>query len=148
MSPWFEAALAKYGWIWIGLTFGLAAKYALLIKRGVKLRMQIVAADLLLLPLVALISYSIISRLGADGEMAALMTALSTVGADRVVKLYTDRWMGRIESEVRAISQEARGEVRQEIQAELSGQQLRADIREGRTPDEYAALKRRPTTPP
>lgn len=96
VSPWIETAVAKYGWIWIGLTFGLAAKYALLIKRGVRVRPVLIFADVLLLPLVALISYSLVHQLGASGEASALLTALGTVGADRLVKLYTDRFFAQI----------------------------------------------------
>ena len=96
MSPWIETVVAKYGWIWIGLTFGLAAKYALLIKRGVRVRPVLILADLLLLPLVALIAYSLVLQFGASGETAALLTALGTVGADRLVKLYTDRFFAQI----------------------------------------------------
>jgi hypothetical protein len=97
MMPWIETAIAKYSWIWIGLTFGLAAKYALLIKRGVRLRPSLIVADVLLLPMVALISYSIVRQFGADGEVAALLTALGTVGADRLIKLYTDRFLAAAE---------------------------------------------------
>ena len=97
VSPWIETAVAKYGWIWIGLTFGLAAKYALLIKRGVRVRPILIFADVLLLPLVALIAYSLVHQFGASGEAAALLTALGTVGADRLVKLYTDRFFAQIE---------------------------------------------------
>lgn len=103
VSPWLETAIAKYGWIWIGLTFGLAAKYALLIKRGVRVRPILVFADVLLLPLVALIAYSLVKQFGASGEAAALLTALGTVGADRLVKLYTDRFFAQIERQDSAI---------------------------------------------
>lgn len=96
MSPWIETAVAKYGWIWIGLTFGLAAKYALLIKRGVRVRPILIFADFLLLPMVALIAYSLVQHFGAAGEAAALLTALGTVGADRLVKLYTDRFFAQV----------------------------------------------------
>ncbi len=97
VSPWIETTVAKYGWIWIGLTFGLAAKYALLIKHGVRVRPILIFADGLLLPMVALIAYSLVQQFGASGESAALLTALGTVGADRLVKLYTDRFFAQIE---------------------------------------------------
>jgi hypothetical protein len=97
VSPWIETIAAKYGWIWIGLTFGLAAKYALLIKRGVKVRPILIFADFLLLPMVALIAYSIAHQFGATGEAAALLTALGTVGADRLVQFYMDRFFAQIE---------------------------------------------------
>jgi hypothetical protein len=96
VTPWIETAVAKYGWIWIGLTFGLAAKYALLIKRGVRVRPILIFADVLLLPMVALIAYSLVQQFGASGEASALLTALGTVGADRLVKLYTDRFFAQI----------------------------------------------------
>jgi hypothetical protein len=97
MTPWFETAAAKYGWIWIGLLFGFTAKYALLIKRGVKIRPMLVVADIMLLPMVALIAYWLVTKAGIDGEAAALSTAAATVGADRIVKLYTDRFVRQID---------------------------------------------------
>jgi hypothetical protein len=93
-----EAIVAKYGWIWIGLTFGFAAKYALLIKKGVKIKAQLVIADLLILPLVALIAYTLARQTGVDGEAAALATAFVTVGADRIIKLYTERFFRQVEA--------------------------------------------------
>lgn len=42
MTPLFEGFLAKYGWILIGITFGFAAKYALLLKRGVPVRARLI----------------------------------------------------------------------------------------------------------
>lgn len=95
---WVETLTVKYGWILIGLTFGLAAKYALLLKRGVKIRPGLILADVLLLPMVALIAYSIVRQFGATDETAALMTALATTGADRLVKLYTDRFLAQLET--------------------------------------------------
>jgi hypothetical protein len=97
MLSWIEPIAAKYTWIWIGLTFGFAAKYALLIKRGVKVRPILILADLLLLPMVALIAYSVAHQFGATGEAAALLTALGTVGADRLVQFYMDRFFAQIE---------------------------------------------------
>lgn len=98
MGPGMEAIVAKYGWIWIGLTFGFAAKYALLIKKGVKIKAQLVIADLLILPLVALIAYTLARQTGVDGEAAALATAFVTVGADRIIKLYTERFFRQVEA--------------------------------------------------
>lgn len=136
MTPWLETALAKYGWIWIGLTFGLAAKYALLIKRGVKIRASLLLADLLLLPLVALIAYSVVSKAGAAEEAAALITALATVGADRIVKFYTDRFVRQVEEVALQRVQQLKGEVRQEHALDISGARVKRDAAEGRLPDE------------
>ncbi|OJU22713.1 MAG: hypothetical protein BGN95_03865 [Sphingomonas sp. 66-10] len=93
-----EAALAKYGWIGIGLTFGFAAKYALLIKRGVRVRTWLVVADVMLLPIIALIAFWLCEALGLRGEGAAIATALSTVSADRLLRLATERFMRRAEA--------------------------------------------------
>jgi hypothetical protein len=98
MTPWIEAVIAKYGWILVGLTFGFAAKYAMLIKRGVRVTPRLVIADLLVLPMVALISFSLVSRLGAADEAVALVTAFATVGADRLIKLMTERFLGQVEA--------------------------------------------------
>jgi hypothetical protein len=144
VTPWIEAAFVKYGWIWIGLTFGLAAKYALLIKRGIRIRAALVLADILLLPMVALIAYQITHRLGATDEAAALLTAVATVGADRLVKLYTERFLQRVDDELQAVAQRARAEIRNEVQAELSAQEIISDQLTGKAPAEYQALKRPP----
>ena len=141
---WVEAAFAKYGWILIGLSFGFAAKYALLLKRGVVIKPQLVLADVLLLPLVALIAYHIAHQFGASGEAAALLAAFSAVGADRLVKLLTEQFFRRVENDITAVSQRVRGQVRQEVQAELSGQAIIDDTLSGRAPTEYAALRPRP----
>lgn len=143
MTGW-EAAFAKYVWIWIGLTVGLAAKYALLIKRGVRLKPILILADAMMLPLVALIAFSIIHRLGADGEVAALLTALCTVGADRLVKLTTDRFFREVETEIAVVAKRVRGDVVNNLQAEISGNRIIDDTISGKALDDYAAL-RRPT---
>ena len=120
MTPWVEAAALKYGWIWIGLTFGFAAKYALLIKRGIKVQMRLVIADLLILPMVALIAYSLVRQAGVEAEAAALLTAFVTVCADRVMKLYTERFMRQVEAvTLRDVAKdviESSGELRQAVQ--------------------------------
>lgn len=144
MTPVFEAALVKYGWIWIGLTFGFAAKYALLIKRGIRLQAKLVFADLLLLPMVALIAYWLASRAGFEAEARALFAAFCTVGADRLVKLLTDRFLQRVESEAEVLANQMMGQARKTVQAEMSAAELINDQITGRAPAEYKALKPRP----
>lgn len=141
VSPWLETALVKYGWIWVGLTFGLSAKYALLIKRGEKIRPLLILADLLLLPIVALIAYGLASQAGVTGEAAALITALVTVGGDRAVKLYTERYFHDVESEARQVARRIRGEVANELQTEISAESVIRDHAAGTAPAEYQALK-------
>jgi len=144
VTPWIEAAFVKYGWIWIGLTFGLAAKYALLIKRGIRIRGSLLLADFLLLPMVALIAYQATHRLGATDEAAALLTAVATVGADRLVKLYTERFLQRVDEELLAVVERRRAEVRNEVQQEISAQELIGDQMAGRAPVEFQTLRRPP----
>lgn len=134
MSPGIEALVAKYGWIWVGLTFGLAAKYALLIKRGVKIKGWLVIADLLLLPMVALIAYWLVSQAGVHGEGAALLTAAATVGADRVVKLYTDRFLRQVDAVLMETVVQRKAAIREEVQAELSANRTMQDIAAGKRP--------------
>ncbi len=134
MTPWVEATLAKYGWIAIGLSFGLAAKYALLIKRGVEIRGYLLAADLLLLPMVALIAFSLVNKAGVHGEAAALVAAAAAVGADRIVKLYTDRFERSVTDIITMESERRKQAVRQEVQMELSSERLVKDIATGKRP--------------
>jgi hypothetical protein len=138
--------LAKYGWVWIGVTVGFAAKYALLIKKGVKVRAWLVFADLLLLPLVALIAYWLATRIGWDAEARALLSAFCAVGADRLVKLLTDRFLQRVDSEAEALAQQMLGRARNTVATEQAAQRTIEDTIEGRAPAEYAALKPHPQT--
>lgn len=132
MTPWTEALIAKYGWIWLGLTFGLAAKYALLIKRGVKIKPVLVLADILLLPMVALIAFWLVSQAGVRGEGAALLTAAATVGADRIVKLYTDRFLRQVDAVMMETVIERKAAIREEVQAEPSAERTLQDIATGK----------------
>ncbi len=112
--------IAKYIWIWVGLTFGFAAKYALLLKQGVKVKARLIVADLLILPMVALIAYSLVRQAGIEAEGAALLTAFVTVCADRVIKLYTERFMRQVEAvTLRDVARdviESSGQLRQAVQ--------------------------------
>jgi len=115
LSPWMEAAVIKYGWIWVGVGFGFAAKYGLLMKRGKPVTVRMVVADMLLIGMVALIAFNIIVKLGLHGEASALVTSLVAVGADRGIRMLTDRFwrqvdaalpdMGRVKGEMRQIDQ-------------------------------------------
>jgi len=131
---WLEAACYRYAWIAIGLTFGLAAKYALLIKRGVKIKPVLVLADLLLLPMVALIAFWLVSQAGVHGEGAALMTAAATVGADRVVKLYTDRFLRQVDAALMESVVQHKAAIREEVQTEMSAERVVHDIATGKRP--------------
>lgn len=132
MTPGVEALIAKYGWIWVGLTFGLAAKYALLIKRGVKIKAWLVFADILLLPMVALIAFWMVRQAGVDGEAAALLTAAATVGADRIVKLYTDRFLRQVDATLMETVVQRKAALREEVQTELSADRVVRDIASGK----------------
>lgn len=134
MTPWGEALLAKYSWIAVGLTFGFFAKYALLIKKGVKIKPALVLADILILPMVALISYWLVIRAGVDGEGAALITAGATVGADRIVKLYTDRFVRGVSDLMADEAIRRKQAIREEMQTELSAERNLNDIATGKRP--------------
>jgi hypothetical protein len=97
--------------------------------------------------MVALIAYAIVTRMGADQELAALLTALATVGGDRLIKLLTERFFRQVESEIGQTADRVRGIVRQEVQTERSGASIIDDTISGRAPEEYAALKPHPPRP-
>lgn len=144
MTPVFESLLAKYGWILLGVTCGLAARYALPLKKGVRIRPWMVMSDILLLPMVALIAFTLVKQSGLQAEAAAMIGALCAVGADRLVKFYADRFVQKVDNEVRALAEETIGAVRQEVQTVKSGEAVIADTIEGRAPAEYVALKPHP----
>lgn len=145
--PTFEAILAKYGWVCVGLTFGFAAKYALLLKKGVPLRLRLVVADLLLLPMVGLIAFIGAGKIGAAAEVAAVFACFCAVGADRLVKLLTERFLQKVDAEVRGLAEETMGIARQAAQTERSAHAVISDTITGSAPDEYAALKPHPQAP-
>ncbi len=147
MSPVLETVLVKYGWILIGITCGFAAKYALLIKRGVQVKARLIFADLLLLPMVALIAYWMATRAGVEAEGAALFSAFCTVGADRLVKLLTDRFLQRVDSEAEMLANEMMGKARQVVQTEISAAEIIDDTITGRAPPTYKALEPRDPKP-
>lgn len=147
VTPVWETMLAKYGWIWIGISFGFFAKYALLIKRGVRVEWRLVLADLLLLPMVALIAYWLAAESGVQAEVRALWAAFCTVSADRLVKLLTDRFLARVDSEAASVAAGMMGRARQVAANELAAARVIDDTIEGRAPTEYAAL-RRPSVQP
>lgn len=143
MYSGFEAWFVKWGWIVIGLTAGFAAKYALRIKRGLKVKPWQVVADVLLLPMVGLIAYSIVGRVGGDGELRALIAGLCMVGADRLVAILTDRFLARVDSEAKTLADDLLGAARQTVQAELSGNEIIRDNATGKAPPEYKAIRPR-----
>lgn len=97
--------------------------------------------------MVLLIAYWIAVRAGAEGETAALFAGFCTVGADRLVKLLTDRFLQRVDAELEAQVARTKGLVRQEVQAEMSAKSVIEDNINGRAPDEYVALKPHPQAP-
>lgn len=146
MPPWFEDLLHRYGWIWIGLAFGLAAKYALLLKRNVPLRWKLILADVLLLPMIALIAFWLIGLAGFRGEFAALFASICTVLGDRLVKAVTERFLQRVDSEVQAVAEKTIGVIRQQVTTERAGAAHIEAVIEGRAYESYRALEPHPQT--
>lgn len=139
MFSGFEAWFVKWGWVVIGLSCGFAAKYALRIKRGLRVKPWQVFADILLLPMVGLIAYAIGSRLGVDGEVRALISGLCMVGADRLVGILTDWFLLKVQAAtLRDVRQEVideNGELRQTIAKGDAARSLAAQQR-GEAPPE------------
>ena len=93
------------------------------------------------------VGHAVVIRVGVTGEMSALLSALCTVGADRLIKLVTDRFFKEVESEVEEVAKRVRGKVREEVQAEKSGARIIEDTITGKAPPRYKALERRPPKP-
>ncbi len=141
MSPWIEALFAKYGAVAIGILFGTSAKYAMAMVEGRKLTTRMVIIDALLIGMVALIASETVARMGATGGTAAMVAALFAVSSDRVIRLIRENFIRRFDAELKSQVAQHIGEVRQEVQAELSGQAVIDDTLNGRAPEEYEALK-------
>jgi hypothetical protein len=139
MFSGFEAWFAKWGWVAIGLSCGFAAKYALRIKRGLKVKPWQVFADVLLVPFVGLIAYALTTRLGAEGEIRALLSGFCMVGADRLVSILTDWFLLKVQAatlrDVRDEVIEASGDLRQTVAKVDAARSLAAQQR-GEAPPE------------
>lgn len=142
LSPWFEAIVAKYGPVLLGIFVGTSAKYALLLAEGRKLTLRILAVDVLLLGMVVLLTYNVVLRLGASGDAAAMLGALFAVSSDRVIRLVRERFLRRVDAELRVMASEQIGEVRKVVQAERSGAEILHDHAIGAAPTDYEALRK------
>lgn len=152
----FEAWFAKWGWVVIGLTCGFAAKYALRIKRGQRVKPLQVFADVLLLPMVGLIAYAIVGPIGVEGEVRAMFAGLCMVGADRLIGGMTDWWLGKLQvAALRDVNLDVidrSGEVRQTLAKvdaaqSLAAQQRGEDPPEGNDPGGRLAHRLPPNKP-
>lgn len=144
---WLDWLIEKYGWIWVGIAVGVAGKYALLLKKNVKLRTRLMLADLLLLPMVGLIAFVLVKRIGAEAEAAAMIASLCAVLADRLVKVLTERFLQRVDAEAEALAQDMLGRARNVVATEFAGVRVVGDTIEGRAPESYKALEPHPRTP-
>ena len=147
MTPWIEAAAAKYGAIGIGLIVGTGAKYGLTLAEGRKITYRLFIIDVLLIGMIALIASNVCERAGIAGNAAAMVSALFAISSDRVLRMVREKFLRRVDDEFRTLVDEHRGELRNEIQAEMSAKGLIEDQLAGRAPDEYEALKPRPMDP-
>jgi NhaP-type Na+/H+ or K+/H+ antiporter len=141
MMPWAEAAFAKYGAIGLGLIVGTGAKYGLTLAEGRKITFRLFIIDVLLIGMVALLAATACEKLHIAGNAAAMVSALFAVSSDRVLRMIRERFLRRVDVELRTIAEEQKGVVRQEVQMEMSANAVIEDQAVGRAPDNYAALK-------
>lgn len=134
MTPWVEAAIAKYGWIAAGILFGFGAKYGLLMKRGKPITFRMIAADMLLVGMVSLIAFNLVARMGVEGEIAALIASLVAVGADRAVRIMTDRFWAQVDAAMDRDLVERKARLREVEQVALSHNRNLEDIATGKRP--------------
>ena len=143
MSPWFEAFVAKYGAITLGIGVGTAAKWALVLAEGRNLTWRMVTIDFLLAPMVALLTVYAMTKLGMEPETGAMLGALFAVTSDRVIRLIRVRFLQKVDQELKAHVDFQKGLIREEVQTEISGQEIIKDTLQGKAPEEYKANKSR-----
>jgi hypothetical protein len=146
-SPWAETLFAKYGPIVLGLLFGTTAKYALTLAEGRRVTTRMLVIDALLVGMVAIVASNVVERLGAAGNAASLVAALFAVSSDRVIRLIRERFLQRVDAELRRDIEQQKGAVREAVQTELSGKSIIEDTLSGRAPTEYLALLPHPLPP-
>ena len=86
------------------------------------------AAAIWTISIVALIAYSIVTKADVEAEGAALSTAFGTVCANRLIKRMAERFMGQVDEGLGAVIRQRKGEIREELQMELSGEHVIKDI--------------------
>lgn len=124
VSPYFESLIAKYGAVLLGVSIGTAAKYSLSMGEGRKITAAEVVSDLLLAPMMVLISATIGARLGADPMTMTTVAAFVAVSSDRFIRMLRDKFMQRAAAEIDLINRQ-KGEQRQLGQIEQSAAHLR-----------------------
>ena len=141
-SPWGEAIFTKYSALVLGLLFGTTAKYALVLAEGRKVTTRMLVIDALLIGMVAIIASNVVDRLGASGNTAAMVGALFAVSSDRVIRLVRERFLQRVDAELRRDIEQKKGEIKQAVQAEISAHNIIDDTLSGRAPATYVTLQR------
>jgi hypothetical protein len=143
MMPWFEEFVGKHGFLAFGITAGTVAKWALVLAEGRNLTWRMVLIDILLAPLVVLITLFLSIRFGIDPYSGALLAALLALASDRFVRLVRVRFLQKMDVELQAYIQHQRGLIREEIQTEFSGKNIIDDTLTGKAPADYKANKTR-----
>lgn len=143
MTPWLEAVAAKYGAIAVGLAVGTGAKYGLTLVEGRKITLRLIIIDALLIGMVALLAATACEKLHIDGNAAAMVSALFAVSSDRVLRMLRERFLRRVDVELRALAEEHKAELRGEVQAEMSASNIIDDHITGSAPATYVTLRPR-----
>ena len=143
MSPWFDAFVSKYGPILMGIGVGTTAKWALVLAEGRNLTWRMVMIDFLLAPMVALLTVYASGKLGVAPETGAMLGALLAVTSDRVVRLVRVRFLQKVDEELQLYVAHQRGLIREEVQTEISSQEIISDVLSGNAPDHYKAQRTR-----
>lgn len=135
MTPWIEGLAAKYGAIAFGVAAGTAAKYGLMMAEGRKLTARIFMTDVLLVGMVVLIASNAVERMGVDGQGAAMVAASIAIASDRVIAMLRTRFLRQVDAHLQADFDRAKGELRQQVQLEVSGSNVIHDAIRGDLPD-------------
>jgi len=112
VSPWIEAFAAKYGAIILGVGIGTGAKYRLAIADGRGVKWSEIFSDLLILPMICMLTGFIVGKVGADPETAGMIGAFMALSANQILRILRDRFVQRVSDEADIISAN-KGEARQ-----------------------------------
>lgn len=131
----------------LGGGIGTAAKYGLLVSEGRVITWRWVVGDLLLLGFVLLVARLIADWLKLDREAATMCGALCALCSFKMVQIIRVRFLKKVDDTLAGTLKQARGEMRQNIQIEASGERLVSDLAEGRS-DVPSTIYRKPGKPP
>lgn len=131
---WEEFA-TRWGDIGIGGLLGTSAKYGLIISERRPVTWRWLVGDALLLGFVLLAARMMADWMKLDREGAAMCGALCALGSYKMVQIVRARFLKKVDDTLAEMAAQRRGEIREELQMEASGERTLKHLADGEIRD-------------